>query len=504
LKALHVRLTLAFAALLVVLGVGLMALLERTSGRYADEVRQRLDAGIAMYVVRELVLLKDGHLNPLAARELANRAMTVNPSAEVYLLDPAGRVLSTVVQHARLVRHQVDLAPIQRFLGAPELRPIYGDDPSSADRQRVFSVAEVRERGVLDGYLYVVLGGQPERSIAQRLRGSYALRAAGGALGLVFVAALIVASGLFAVLTRRLRRLDRAMDAWSASLPAGAEPYGITAAAVPVGADEIGALTRRFAVMSGAIERQIAELQRTDRSRRELIANVSHDLRTPLATLRGYVETALVNSASGAAGDLASHLGIALRQADQLGRLIDSLFELARLEAGCIVPQLESVNIAELLQDVALRFHMLATRREVELRTILDTRGTAVLADVGLIERVFGNLLDNALRHTPRGGLVRIEMTVEEQLVCVRVVDTGEGIEASDIERVFERHYSGRDPRDGTRAGLGLAIVQRIMALHDQQVRILSQRGAGTTVELTLQRADAVCLPDGKRHVIAA
>ena len=120
---------------------------------------------------------------------------------------------------------------------------------------------------------------------------------------------------------------------------------------------------------------------------------------------------------------------------------------------------------------------------------MLDTRGIAVMADVGLIERVMGNLLDNALRHTPRGGQVRIEMSVEEQLVRVRVVDTGEGIEGQHIARIFERFYSLRDPADRTRAGLGLAIVKRIMDLHEQSVSVLSRRGVGTTVEITMRRA---------------
>jgi signal transduction histidine kinase len=476
-KALHIRLTFAFAGLLIVLGVALMALLGRTSDRYADELRQRLDAGIAMYVVRELALLQDGHLNQAAVRELANRAMTVNPAAEVYLLDRAGRVLSTVVQHERVVRQQVSLTPIRKFLDAPEQRPVYGDDPASRDGQRVFSVAAVREHGLIDGYLYVVLGGLPERSIAQRLHGSYALRRAGAALGLVIVATLAVAGILFAVLTRRLRRLDRAMTTWSGDLPAAS------------GADEISTLATRFAAMSAAIEQQIGELQSTDRLRRELIANVSHDLRTPLAAMRGYIETALVTSVSASASDLQAHLRIALRQADQLGRLIDALFELARLEAGIVVPTLEPVAIAELLQDVALRFRLPASRQGVELRTMLDTRGITVLADVGLIERVIGNLLDNALRHTPRGGQVRIEMSVEERLVRVRVVDTGEGVEEQHIARIFERFYSLRDPADRSRAGLGLAIVKRIMDMHGQSVSLLSRRGVGTTVEITLHRA---------------
>jgi two-component system, OmpR family, sensor kinase len=489
-SALHVRLTLAFAGLLALVGLGLLALVSRTSDRYSDEVRQRLDSGISMYVVRELALIEEGHVNAAALRELGNRAMTVNPSAEVYLLDRDGKVLSTVVQRDRVVRKSVRLAPIEEFLRAPDKRPIYGDDPSSADGQRVFSVAPIQEHGRLEGYLYVVLGGQPERSIAEHVWGSYALRAAALSLGLLILATLAVAGGLFTVLTRRLRALDRTLDTWSRTLPAEALPRRCTTTG-----DEISALTARFADMSRAIEHQIEELKATDKLRRELIANVSHDLRTPLATLRGYIETLLVKSSGASAADLSSHLRIALRQADQLGKLIDALFELARLESGTVAPAVEPTAIAELLQDVAIRFRIAAEQRGVELRTLLDTRGVFVLADAGMIERVMSNLLENALRHTPRGGQARIEMGVEAALVRVRVVDTGEGIATENLPRILDRHFSLRDSKDGSRAGLGLAIVQRIMSLHGQTVSVLSQRGVGTTIEITLTRAGEPMLP---------
>ena len=329
----------------------------------------------------------------------------------------------------------------------------------------------------------MILGGQPERSIAQRVRGSYALRAAAAALGLGIVATLIAAAGLFAALTRRLRKLDRAMAAWSRTLPAEAFPRS------PADdGDEISALTTRFADMSGAIERQIEALKATDRERRDLVATVGHDLRTPLAALRGYIETLLVRSRGGPPPDLELYLGIALRQADQLGRLVDALFELARLESGTVVPALERVAIAELLQDIALRFRLQAEKRGVDLRTLLDTRGIEVIADVGLLERAIGNLLENALRHTTSGGQVRVEMSVEEATVRARVVDTGEGIESDDLPRMLDRLSSRGDAKDGARAGLGLSIVQRIMVLHGQSVTILSQRGVGTTVEITLER----------------
>ena len=110
-------------------------------------------------------------------------------------------------------------------------------------------------------------------------------------------------------------------------------------------------------------------------------------------------------------------------------------------------------------------------------------------------ERAIGNLIENALRHTPRGGQVRMEMSVEEGAVRVRVVDTGEGIEADNVPRILDRFFSLRDPKDRSRAGLGLSIVQRIMTLHGQTVTILSQRNVGTTVELTLDRAASAIVP---------
>jgi two-component system OmpR family sensor kinase len=492
-RALHVRLTLAVALVLLILGCGLFALIEYTSEGYAAELHQRLDAGIAMYVVRELPLLEGGKVNDRELKELANRAMTVNPSAEVYLLDPRGRVISTIVQHRHAVRTAVRLEPLQEFLRAPDRRPIYGDDPTSLDRERVFSVAPIMDQGRIAGYLYVVLGGQSERSIAERLWSSYVLRVAATTLALIIFMTLAVAGGLFFSLTRRLRSLDRTMREWAQSLPTSASyPSGDTDAE----GDEISALTRRFHAMSSAIEAQIRELKTTDELRRELVANVSHDLRTPLTALRGYIETVLVKAPVLTGVELTSHLQVALRQANQVGRLIDALFELARLESGTVVPKIEHVSIAELLQDVAMRFRLLAETAGVDLKTRLDTSGVLVHADVALIERVIGNLLENAVRHTPRSGEVRLEMAVEPSMVRVRVADTGVGIEARHLPHIFNRIYRVREAADRNRAGLGLSIVKRIVELHSQQVRITSRKGIGTTVEFSLARvASSAAVP---------
>src|SRR5258708_31014939 len=333
--------------------------------------------------------------------------MTVNPSAEVYLLDLLGRVLSTAIPRNRILRVSVRLDPIRTFLQYPDRRPLYGDDPTSAAALRVFSVAAIPSGASLQGYLYVVLGGQPAQSIDAHLRGSYTLRTGAAALALVLAATLLIACVLFTALTRRLRKLDHRMQAWAMTLPAAA--LGRTAYTAP-GA-EISALADRFRTMSEAIEHQIRRLKATDELRRELIANVSHELRTPLASLRGYIETALVKDV--AQGELRAHLNVALRQTDQLGRLIDALFELAKLESGTVTPKLEPFVVAELLQDVALRFQVRAPECRVEMHTLLDIDCILALGDIHLIERVMGNLLENALRYPPAGGHLRPALSLQ-------------------------------------------------------------------------------------------
>lgn len=484
-NALHLRLTLALTLLLAVLAVGLVALQSRTSDRYADEVLQRLNASVAMYVVRELPLLDGETVNRAALDELGRRAMTVNPSTEVYLLSPLGRVLSSLVPSERIRRRAVDLKPIQLFLNNAKSGPIYGDDPASEAAQRVFSVAAIERHGQLQGYLYVILGGARAQSIAAQLRGSYSLRTATMALILVVAATLLVAGLLFSAMTRRLRKLDERMRTWTGTLP----DQILGATATQLHGDEIDVLANRFELMSGAIERQIADLKSTDALRRELIANVSHDLRTPLTTLRGYIETLRLRDASAVNGDWRRHLDVALQQTDQLGRMIDALFELAKLESGTVVAKQEPFAVAEWLQDVAQRFQIRAREQGVELSAVRDPHGTAARGDIELMERVIGNLVENALRYTPRGGQVRMETTTEAELVRVRVVDSGGGIEPGHLPQLFERFYSAPGHSDRNRAGLGLAIVKRIVDLHGQQVTIHSQHGRGTTVEFTLTRA---------------
>jgi signal transduction histidine kinase len=269
-------------------------------------------------------------------------------------------------------------------------------------------------------------------------------------------------------------------------------------AAGPPPRDEIALLEQAVGAMQRRIEQQLAHLREADQLRRELIGNISHDLRTPLSNIQGYIETVLLRADRLDADARTQHLRTALRHADLLGRRIAELFELSTLDAGRVAPKLEVFCLAELLQDVIHSYQLDAGRRGVRLALAAGSQlTTQVRADIALIERVLQNLIDNALRHTPVGGEVTLAIDAGESDVEVSVRDTGSGIAKDHLPHVFERYWraegEGRDAAQagaaGSSAGLGLAIVKRILDLHGSVVRVRSAPREGACFMFALPRA---------------
>jgi hypothetical protein len=247
----------------------------------------------------------------------------------------------------------------------------------------------------------------------------------------------------------------------------------------------------QLAAALAEVERLRAELDASAAAlRRDLVANVSHDLRAPLVAMRGYLELLAGRGEQLGADERQRFVAIALRQCEHLGRLVDELFELARLEVPGTALVRERFALAELATDVVQKFALAAERGRVSLGVDIAERLPLVDADLGLVERVLDNLIDNALRHTPAGGSVRIVLERTGSDVRVRVRDTGSGIAAADLAHVFERHWRGAaaKPRDRS-GGLGLAIAQRIVGLHGGRIEVESALARGTSFSFSLPAA---------------
>lgn len=239
-------------------------------------------------------------------------------------------------------------------------------------------------------------------------------------------------------------------------------------------------------------------LQQLQRQRHELLARVSHDLRTPLASMQGYIELLLLRHGSLSAAEEHNYLQTAARQGEKLTRLLADLFDLTRLEAGQWQARPEDFALAELAQDLLQKFEPQAGQRglrlELECRPPC-TRATRVHADLALVARVLDSLLDNALRHTPAGGRIAIELGTADGRVQLAVRDTGRGIAADELPGIFERYERAsrvRDADHSEHAGLGLAIAQHIAGLHGSRLEVRSTEGAGTCVSFALPLAQPI------------
>jgi signal transduction histidine kinase len=504
------RLSVALLSILLLIGGGFFALAQFSTRLYYEEITQRLNASIAMYVTGERQLMQDGVADRDALALLAQQAMVINPSVEIYLLDATGRILAHALPAADVIATEVDLGPVQAMLAGALDMPLKGSDPRDTARSTIFSAAPVMHDGELQGYLYAVLGGAKYRALAADLRGSYVQSLTLGVLAAIVLAAFLTGSLVFALLTRRLVRLTHDVQQFTAAdfdpaLISVLSSANISAAAA---GDEISQLQHAFAGMSARIRDQLEELRQTDKLRRELISNVSHDLRTPLASIHGYVETLLIKNDELSAEDRLRYLQTTHTHSKHLSRLVSELFELSRLEADSVRPVLEHFSLAELLHDVAQEFELQAQQQGVALIVETQSPSSMVLADIGLIQRVLENLIRNALRFTPQHGTITLSLSGRDNAVEVAVADTGCGIPQPELDKVFDRYYrsaatraANADCRAGdaagsasdvsSSAGLGLAIVRKILDLHGSRITVYSKAEQGTRFEFALPMQQA-------------
>jgi two-component system OmpR family sensor kinase len=483
-KTLYARLALALLAILLLVG-GLFFVAGLASVRhFLDEVHQKLNRELAEHLVADSLPMENGEIRQEELEHIFHVLMVINPSIEVYLLDPEGQILAYSAPKGIVVRRGVNLDPIHRFLQPESRLPVLGDDPRDESGSKVFSAAPIGSVSKPDGYLYVVLAGQQWDSAVAMLQGSFILRLAAMAIAMGLLAALLIGLLVFAWITRRARQLERAMGDFRNS---GFREHRRLVEGGGEGRDEIDRLSQTFDAMAARLVAQFDEIEKTDQLRRELVANISHDLRTPLTSLRGFLETLALKQTTLSSEERKAYLEGAIRQTDRLNRRVADLFELARLESGTQEMEVEALALAELAQDAVQQFRLQAEELGIDLQVEVPGGPAIVEGDMSLLARVLDNLLDNGLRHTPGGGKVTLGLRESSQWVNVEVSDTGCGIAPEDLPYVFDRFF-GRKRRDveSDHAGLGLAITKRIVELHGGTIEVDSRPGRGTTFSVAL------------------
>jgi signal transduction histidine kinase len=349
LHSFYSKLAVALIISFVLIGLLLVLFIQQLGHNYQSEVEQKLHLNLASHLVDSKSILTDGEIDNSALKDTFHTMMILGPSFEFYLLDTEGNILTYDAEPGKIKREQVDLSPIHAFLNNSETLPIWGDDPRHDHRKKIFSVTEITNEQGLQGYLYIIIGGELYDGVVNLMKNSHIATIGLWLMGAAILFSMLVTLLLFGFLTRPLRKLSQEMTLFSQKGFEKVDQVSQNSAHWnPDSPDEIERLGANFHKMADALGQQYEHIKSTDELRRELISYVSHDLRTPLASLQGYLETWQLNHQNMDQAESASLIDIALKNSQQVSRLVEQLFELAHLDSHTLTLEKEPVVITHL------------------------------------------------------------------------------------------------------------------------------------------------------------
>jgi two-component system OmpR family sensor kinase len=487
-RSLYWRITIGLVGLLALMLAAEAALFLWVGGRIAGSLPASSPRRLAAIVASDL-----------------GAALTANPALDLdqYVADEFGELLQTFVVLMRdgrvAANHELppDLLALLRREAARRAalagrrgaaagrRGGTAPEAESRDAERVPRRLPLRALARAE-FAPIIAGGVTVGRVVVGARPSFArtLRQFGPTMAVVAGGVLLVGSGLIALLVfGPARRRLLAVQAATERLGAG----DLSARAPDEGGDEVAALARSFNRMADELAARARALEAADRTRRQLLADVSHELMTPLTAMRGYIETLSMPEVQLDAATRERYLKIAMEETHRLERIIGDLLDLARLEDGGASMRRETVDLEALVERVATRHERELDARRIRMTRRVDPAAAFVTGDPDRLEQALQNLASNALRYTPDGGEIIWSAARSGSTVTVTVRDTGPGIPPEHLPYIFNRFHKADGSRKASGgSGLGLAIVKTIVERHGGSITAHNDGGAVFTITLPL------------------
>jgi signal transduction histidine kinase len=469
-QSLYWRVALGLFAFLALMLTAEAALFLWTSERIAGSTPARSPRRLALLVASDV-----------------SAAVTREPDLDLaaYLREQYGNVLQpfvVVLRDGRVIANDDELP--ENLLLALRAEASRGGGRGGLGRRLGAEVAPIVVLGAQYGRV-VVLPGRPPFTRVIRQYGPTLALAAGGVL---LFGTLMIALVVFGPTRRRLKEVQAATE----RLGAG----DLQARAPEDGGDEVAALARSFNRMADELGSRARALEAADRARRQLLADVSHELMTPLTAMRGYVETLTMAELQLDQSTRQRYMQIVTDETHRLEQIIGDLLDLARLEGRGITLRREQVDIAALFARVAERHERELQARGVRLMTRVEGGAEHVPGDPDRLEQALQNLAANALRHTPRDGEIMLSAARAADRFVLKVRDTGPGIPAEHLPLIFDRFYKADAARKASGgSGLGLSIVKAIIERHGGTITAYNEGGAVFEIALPSGRQDTTSAP---------
>ncbi|MEW2834633.1 HAMP domain-containing sensor histidine kinase [Vibrio sp. JC34] len=398
--------------------------------------KQSLHKELASHMRDDNPLMIGTDYNPKALKSIFHTLMLIGPDFEIYFLDSQGNITTHAAPEGAEIMGAVDLNPIKQFLNDQPF-PILGEDPRNRGEHKVFSVAAIEELGSTVGYLYVVIGSTRHDAIANAQVDTPYIALA----GLVLVSILGFALGAYVLVKRSLLNpIERVTKQLQQQAEHDFRLQPDFTHQVP----ELVPIANSYQMMAKHIQQQFLQLEYQSSHRRQSLLQLSHDLKTPLSSVLGYLETWRLQHP-----ESDPLIDVAFRNCEKLSTQLHSLLDAARKEAPMPNYEYRPVDLGTLMAECAETMQSQFSRKEVVLKVDIDSEIQTV-GDKGLLERLVLNLLENALRHSPIGSEVHCQAHLSE--------------DKSRIHFTFVNHIE--EEAEGGSLGIGTKIVQSILMLH--------------------------------------
>ncbi|MHA4807320.1 HAMP domain-containing sensor histidine kinase [Flavitalea flava] len=471
-KSIFRSISLLISGLILVLAGLFITLTYLATVHYYQATTQRINKDVAAHIAKFASPFDSTGLNRKIADSVFYDAMILSPSVEVYFLDTAGKVMYFHAPDSVIKVWQLPLDHIRQYINSGGLEYIKGPDPKLPGMEKIFSAAEVRHGNRNLGYIYVVLGGNNYQTISQMLFGNHVTSLAIKVSAIVVILSIVVSLFYLNRIKRKLIRITDVMTAFREGNYKARFDSGIF--------DEFSSLTGSFNTMADLLTHNIERLEMAEMERKNFLANISHDLRTPLTVIRGYVETLQGESNSERlTSEKQEEITVLLhKKIRQMESMIMQLFELSRMESAEFKPAREPFNISEVMEEMTSDLRKPAEKKKIQLSSSGTHEMTWIDADIALMERVIQNLAANAIRHTPQHGWVHIKLEKKEQDILAIFENSSPALPEDLLQWINTNTNTIHKNTDlKARRGLGLAIVKKILQLHGYEIKASNTNG---------------------------
>ncbi len=459
------RITILIFALITVLCILFISITYVATTYFYQASTQLLNKDVALHIKEFSSPFEKDGINKRKADSVFKNAMVLSPSAEVYFLDTAGKVIAFHAPKDSIKLWNLPLRNIKAYIKSNGEKYIKGPDPKDPANPKIFSASEVIFKTGKLGYIYVILGNNEYRNVSQMLFSSHVAKLALLAFFIIIAFSIVVS---FVYLKNMQQSFNRMLVVLSRF-----ETGDFEARFKIKEQHELAPITRGFNKMADLLVYNINQLKEFEHERKDFIAHISHDLRTPLSIARGYAETLLIKKQDGnlTQPEIDNYMQMILNGILHVEHLVTMLFELSKIESSQFRLKKEPFVLSEIVQETVNTFQLRAQEKTISLKCAQCQYHVWVNADVSMTERVVQNLVDNAVKNTPAGGVINVGLSVENNYLIFNIENTGEPLPAELITWINNPAKEDERISKPSRSGLGLVIVKKILYLHGSQLQ---------------------------------